>query len=87
MLLNSPTFTAPTTYFRVRRRAGISGVGKRNQLASVVQRCVVYSPCMLRERKRRAAPCRFTGAGKGVFSGDTPVSVRLILVSSFYVTR
>ena len=37
VLLISPTFTAPTAHFRVRRRARISGVGKRNQLASVVQ--------------------------------------------------
>jgi hypothetical protein len=41
---------------------------------------------MLCERKRRIGPCRFAGAGEGVFFGDTPVSVRLILVSLFHVS-
>ena len=75
-------FAAPTAHFRVRRRARISGAGKRKQFASLVQRCGVYSLGMLCERKRRIGPCRFTGAGEGVFFGDAPVSVRLILVSS-----
>ena len=82
VLLISPTSAAPTAHFRVRRRARISGIGKRNQFASLVQRCVVYLLCMLCERKRGIGPCQFTGAGEGVFFGDAPISVRLILVSS-----
>jgi hypothetical protein len=86
LLLISPAFTAPTAHFRVRRCARISGAGKRNKFGSLVQRCIVYSLCMLCERKRRIGPCQFTGTGEGVFFSDAPVSVRLILVSLFYVS-
>ncbi|KAF8132792.1 hypothetical protein EV363DRAFT_1259243 [Boletus edulis] len=40
--------------------------------------CVFVYLIVLCERKRRIGPCRFTGAGKGVFSGDPSVSRVLV---------